>query len=74
MDYLDPIMRWLVAPVVAFVWLLHTRTQRHQTDLEVMRAELNAIKTSHDREMKELRITFERVFEKLDSIEAALRK
>lgn len=74
MEYLDALMKWVVAPVAAFVWLLYGRVQEHQTDIAVLKSRVNSDKESHDREMKEIRETTNKIFAKLDSIEEALRK
>lgn len=74
MDVLESVMKWIVAPVAAFVWMLHVKTQSHSTDIAVLKATTDANKQSHDREIKEIRENFKAVFEKLDSIEQALRK
>ena len=74
METLDLVMQWVVAPVAAFVWVLHNRVNKHSTDIEVIKATSSANKEAHDREFKEMRDNFKRVFEKLDGIEAALRK
>jgi hypothetical protein len=67
-------MTWIVAPVAAFVWVLYNRVNRNSTDIEVIKATTAANKEAHDREFKEMRENFKRVFEKLDTIEAALRR
>lgn len=74
MDVIESVMKWIVAPVAAFVWMLHMKTQNHSTDIAVLKATTDANKQSHDREIKEIRENFKAVFEKLDSIEQALRK
>ena len=74
MEVIDLIMQWIVAPVAAFVWVLYSRVNKHSTDIEVIRATSFAHKEAHDREFKEMRESFKRVFEKLDNIEQALRK
>jgi soluble cytochrome b562 len=74
MDILDAVMKWVVAPVAAFVWLLHNRTNSHATDIAVLKATTTANKEAHDREFKEMRENFKAVIAKLDSIEQALRK
>jgi hypothetical protein len=74
MEVLDLIMKWIIAPVAAFVWVLHARVGRHDTEIEVIKATIASNKEFHDREFKEMRENFKRVFEKLDTIEAALRK
>ena len=74
MDILNTIMSWVVAPVAAFVWLLHTKTQANSTDIAVLKATQAANKEAHDREFKEMKESFRAVMEKLDNIETHLRK
>ena len=74
MDVIDTVMKWVIAPVAAFVWMLHSKMQSHATDIAVLKATTDANKQAHDREMKEIREAIKAVFEKLDSIEQALRK
>lgn len=74
METLDLVLKYGVAPVGAFVWMLHTRANSHHTEIQVLKAQLEATKIAHDREFKEVRENFKRVFEKLDTIETALRK
>lgn len=73
MDVLDAIMKWIVAPVAAFVWLIYQRQQDHATELAVLRAQAASNKEAHDREFKQLQDNFKAVFTKLDDIEKALR-
>ena len=73
-SFIDSIMRWVVAPVAAFVWLIYMRQQDHHTDLAVLKAEAAERKTAHERELKEIRDMIRAIFTKLDSIEEALRK
>ena len=74
MEVINLIMEWVVAPVAVFVWVLYARTNQNHTDIEVIKATTSANKEAHDKEFKEMRENFKRVFEKLDGIEAALRK
>lgn len=74
MDVINTIMQWVVAPVAAFVWLLHSRSQAQQTEIAVLKAMQEANKEFHDREFKELRDTLKTINAKLDSIEQAMRK
>ena len=73
MDMLEAIMKWIVAPVGAFVYLIWTRQQDHHLDIAVLKSQAELNKISHDREMKETRETVRAIFVKLDSIEEALR-
>jgi tRNA A-37 threonylcarbamoyl transferase component Bud32 len=74
MDILESVMKWIVAPVAAFVWLLHNKTQTHATDIAVIKATQQANKEAHDREFKEMKNSFKAVLDKLESIEQHLRK
>ena len=74
MEALDMLLKYVVLPVGGFVWMLHQKIQSHHTDIEVLKAQASATKEAHDREFKEMRDNFKRVFEKLDGIEEALRK
>lgn len=73
-DVMDSIMRWVVAPVAAFVWILYNKQQAHATSIAVLQAQMNAFQLAHDREIKEIRDTSRAIMAKLDSIEEALRK
>ena len=73
MDALEFVVKWLVAPVAAFVWLLHQRQAEHHTELAVIKSQIAIDKTNHDRELKEMRETVKAIFAKLDSIEETLR-
>lgn len=74
MEVLEAVMKWIVAPVAAFVFLQYRTQQAHATDIAVLKAEAAANKLAHDREFKNLQDNFKAVFTKLDTIEMALRK
>jgi len=74
METIDLFLKYVVVPVVAFVWMIHNKINAHHTEIEVLKAQVEATKAAHDREFKEVRSNFARVFEKLDGIEEALRK
>lgn len=74
MEMLDAIVKWIVAPVAAFVWLIYTRQQDHHTEIAVLKSKINSDKEVHDKEMKEMRDTVQNIYVKLDSIEQFLRK
>lgn len=67
METLDLFLKYVVVPVCAFVWMIYTKINSHHTEIEVLKAQVEATK-------KEVRSNFARVFEKLDKIEEALRK
>ena len=74
LDHINEIMRWVVAPIAAFVWYIYMRQQKNNTDIAVIKSELRSYRMSNDREIKEMRETVRAIFSKLDSIEQSLRK
>lgn len=74
MDILDALMKWIVAPVSAFVFLIYKTQQNHATEIAVIKATQQANKEAHDREFKEMRGSFKAVMDKLENIEQHLRK
>jgi len=73
MDMLEAIMKWIVAPVGAFVYLIWTRQQDHHLDIAVLKSQIESDRLAHNREMKEMREVTKAIFAKLDRIEEALR-
>lgn len=74
LDHINEIMRWVVAPIAAFVWFIYMRQQKNNTDIAVIKSEIRSYRMSNDREIKEMRETVRAIFAKLDSIEQSLRK
>ena len=74
LDLANSVMQWIIAPIAAGVIFMYRTQQTHATQIAVLQAVHEANKEAHDREFKEMRENFRRVFEKLDSIEAVLRK
>lgn len=73
MDMLEAIMKWIVAPVGAFVYLIWTRQQDHHLDIAVLKSQIESDKVVHNREMTEMKEVTKAIFAKLDRIEEALR-
>lgn len=73
MEMLEALMKWIVAPVAAFVFMQYRTQQEHATDIAVLKAEATANRNAHEREFKQLENSFKAVFSKLDDIERALR-
>lgn len=73
-EMIDAIMQWVVLPIAGVVVYMFNRQAQHHTDIAVLKAQHDATKTSHDREMKEMKQTIAAIFTKLDNIEQALRK
>jgi len=73
MEMLELIMQWLVAPLAGIVWFLFMKSSKNERDIAVLQAQYEANRLAYDREMKELKETVKAIFNKLDSIEHALR-
>lgn len=73
-EMIDAIMQWVVLPIAGVVIYMFNRQAQHHTDIAVLKAQHEATRTSHDREMKEMKNTIGAIFTKLDNIEQALRK
>lgn len=71
---LELIMQWLVAPLAGIVWFLFMKSSKNERDIAVLQAQYEANRLAYDREMKELKETVKAIFNKLDSIEQALRE
>ena len=74
MEIVTVVLQWVVAPVAAFVFLMHRTQQQHATEIAVIKATQAANKEAHDREFKEVKQSFTKVLDKLDNIENHLRK
>ena len=73
MDTVLFIIQWLIAPVAAFVWMIHVKVSRHDTDITVLKSQIMSDKLAHDREMKDVKEALRSIAAKLDNIEQALR-
>tara|TARA_R100001510_G_scaffold54401_1_gene57075 strand:+ start:105 stop:332 length:228 start_codon:yes stop_codon:yes gene_type:complete len=72
-EMLELIIQWLAAPLAAVVWFLFMKSSKNEKDIAVLQAQYEANRISFDREMKEIKETIKSIFNKLDSIEQALR-
>lgn len=74
LDLINAVMQWIVVPVAGGLLMMYRTQQAHATQIAVLQAVHEANKEAHDREFKEMRENFRRIFEKLDTIEGVLRK
>ena len=73
MEMLEFIIQWLAAPLAFVVWFLFMKSTKNERDIAVLQAQYESNRLAYDREMKELKETVKAIFNKLDSIEQALR-
>lgn len=68
------LLQFAVLPMIAFVWMHYKMTQNHEKQIAVIQSEHALVKENHDREFKEVRESFKRIFEKLDEIQKDMQK
>lgn len=68
------ILQFAIVPIAGFMGLHYRTTQKHASDIAVMREVHQLVKENHDREFKEVKESFKQVMDKLSEIEKALRK
>lgn len=74
MELIDPLMRWIVAPLAAMViWMLKKITAM-STEMRVLEAKLEAQTEASKNAHAALQQQMTQVLSKLDGIEAYLRK
>jgi hypothetical protein len=66
MEVVETVLRWIVMPIGAFVWLMYQRQQDHTTQIAVLRTETDMARQAHDREIKDIKDKLDKILEKLD--------
>ena len=67
-------MRWIVAPGRSFCLVYIYAPAKNNTDIAVLKAQLQHYQVANDREIKEMRETVKGIYAKLDNLEQYLRK
>ena len=66
MDVVELGLRWVVAPLVAVVWMIYKQQQSHNTQLAVLENQAEMVRVSHDREIRDIKEMLNKILEKLD--------
>ena len=66
MEILEAVMRWVVAPLCAVVWMMYQRQQVQSTQLAVLQNQADIVRTAHDREIRDIKDMLNKILEKLD--------
>ncbi len=74
MELIDPLMKWIVAPLVAMVIWMLKRITAMGTEMKVLEAKLEAQGEASKNAHAALQAQMTQVLHKLDSLEAYLRK
>jgi membrane-bound ClpP family serine protease len=73
-EVIKALLQWAVAGLIGVVTYLFKVVGSQGTEIAVLKAVQAANKEAHDREFKEMKVSFAKVMDKLDNIEAHLRK
>jgi membrane-bound ClpP family serine protease len=73
-EVIKALLQWAVAGLIGVVTYLFKVVGSQGTEIAVLKAVQAANKEAHDREFKEMKASFAKVMDKLDNIEAHLRK
>ena len=66
MEVIEAVMRWIVAPLTAVVWMVYQRQQIQNTQLAVLQKQADIVQTAHDREIRDIKDMLSKILEKLD--------
>jgi len=66
MEILEVIVRWIVAPLAAVVWMMYQRQQTQHVQLAVLQKQADIVQTAHDREIRDIKDMLNKILEKLD--------
>lgn len=67
MEVLSEVMRWVVAPLVGVVWVIFGRQQTQATELAVLKSQVELYRTTHEREIEDIKSKLDLILNKLDS-------
>ena len=73
-ELVKALLQFAVLPLGAAMWAHYAMTQRHEKQIAVIQSEHALVKENHDREFKEVRESFKRIFDKLDEIQKDMQK
>jgi len=68
------IIQWVIFPILYLQYSFYQQLKKQDKELAVVQAKSEVQTQSTDRELKEIKQTVERIFQKLDSLDQNLRK
>lgn len=74
LEIIKLLLQFAILPLAGFMWAHYAMSQRHEKEIAVMKSEHTLVKENHDREFKEVRESFKRIFDKLDEIQRDMQK
>tara|TARA_B100000945_G_C20415536_1_gene614937 strand:+ start:900 stop:1133 length:234 start_codon:yes stop_codon:yes gene_type:complete len=73
-EVIGGIIQWVIFPILYLQYTFYQQLKKQDKELAVLQAKSEVQTQSTDRELKEIKNTVDRIFQKLDSLENNLRK
>ena len=73
-EVIGGIIQWVIFPILYLQYTFYQQLKKQDKELAVLQAKSEVQTQSSDRELKEIKNTVDRIFQKLDSLENNLRK
>ena len=73
-EIIGGIIQWVIFPILYLQYSFYQQLKKQDKELAVVQAKNEVQTQSTDRELKEIKQTVDRIFQKLDSLENNLRK
>ena len=73
-EVIGGIIQWVIFPILYLQYTFYQQLKKQDKELAVLQAKNEVQTQSTDRELKEIKQTVDRIFQKLDSLENNLRK
>ena len=73
-EVIGGIIQWDIFPILYLQYTFYQQLKKQDKELAVLQAKSEVQTQSTDRELKEIKNTVDRIFQKLDSLENNLRK
>ena len=73
-EVIGGIIQWVFFPILYLQYTFYQQLKKQDKELAVLQAKSEVQTQSTDRELKEIKQTVDRIFQKLDSLENNLRK
>ena len=73
-EVIGGIIQWVIFPILYLQYTFYQQLKKQDKELAVLQAKSEVQTQSTDRELKEIKQTVDRIFQKLDSLENNLGK
>lgn len=73
-EIVSGVIQWVIFPIIYLQYTFYQQLKKQDKELAVLQAKSEVQTQSTDRELKEIKNTVDRIFQKLDSLEQNIRK